>query len=230
MASSSIAHAEGNHTTASGVNSHAEGQDTTASGTSSHAEGYGTIASQPSSHAEGQQTTANGPLSHAEGMSTTASGAVSHVEGTSVTTFRSNESARGSGGFVQHAFVPASNGAAHQAGVTYVAATGVITIPIHGGITSGKVTVLTEDGAIRWDITFSANNNATTYATRATGTVSSIVSAGTSSPTLGTSSITWTVSGNTTGQVVITPNTAPPAIRVWCELLQLGSLAQTRPA
>ncbi|HMR73191.1 MAG TPA: hypothetical protein PKD68_04260, partial [Candidatus Saccharibacteria bacterium] len=97
-------------------------------------------------------------------------------------------------------------------------------------ITRGNVTVMTEDGTISWDITFSANNNATTYATRATGTVNIIASAGTSSPTLGTSSVTWTVTGNATGQVIITPSTTPPAIRVWCELLQLGSVAQTRPA
>ncbi|HMR72659.1 MAG TPA: hypothetical protein PKD68_01480, partial [Candidatus Saccharibacteria bacterium] len=160
---------------------------------------------------------------------TTAGNAYAHAEGYSTTAFRVAESTRGNGGFVQQAFIPATSGAANQTDVRYVAATGVITIPVHAGITSGKVSIFTEDGTIRWDVTFSANNNATTYATRATGTVSILASVGTTATTYGTSAITWTVTGNATGQVIITPSATPPARRVWCELFQLGSIAQTKP-
>ena len=224
------AHAEGVSTTASNFASHAEGSSTTASGTNSHAEGSATTVSGNNSHAEGSSTTVSENNSHAEGSYTTASAPAAHVEGYQTTAFRSAESARGYGGQVQQALIAANSGAASQTVVTYIVASGVITIPVHGGVTSGKIVILTEDGAIRWDVTFSAKNNAATYATRATGTVSILASVGTASTTYGTSAITWTVSGNATGQVVITPSATPPARRVWCELLQLGSVAQTKPA
>ena len=74
-------HAEGQLTTAGGLQSHAEGQLTTAGGTNSHAEGNGTIATGYGSHAEGRTTTASGASSHAEGFITTAGGTNSHAEG-----------------------------------------------------------------------------------------------------------------------------------------------------
>ncbi len=223
-------HAEGSNTISSGSGTHAEGAYTNADGYAAHAEGSNTTASASSSHAEGADTTASHYASHAEGVNTTASAPAAHVEGYQTTAFRSAESARGYGGQVQQALIAANSGAASQTAVTYIVASGVITIPVHGGVTSGKIVILTEDGAIRWDVTFSAKNNAATYATRATGTVSILASVGTASTTYGTSAITWTVSGNATGQVVITPSATPPARRVWGELLQLGSVAQTKPA
>ncbi len=211
IASGFADHAEGNQTTASGANSHAEGDRTTASGQSSHAEGYLTTASglSPGAHAEGANTIASAYTAHAEGSSTVANATSSHAEGYQTTAFRYAESTRGYVDQVQQALIAASSGAASQTAVTYVAASGVVTIPVHGGVTSGKIVILTEDGAIRWDVTFSAKNNAATYATRATGTVSILASVGTASTTYGTSAITWTVSGNATGQVVITPSATP---------------------
>jgi hypothetical protein len=75
------AFAEGNNTTASGINSHAEGNRTTASSNYSHAEGSNTTASGDSSHAEGGNTTASGDTSHAEGCYTIASSKYQHVQG-----------------------------------------------------------------------------------------------------------------------------------------------------
>jgi hypothetical protein len=222
-------HAEGAVTTASGIHSHAEGNGTTASGTGAHAEGNNSIAS-AQSHAEGYNTTASHTGAHAEGYGTTASGAMAHAEGNATTAFRDMESIRGLGGYIQQSLLPHSTNSAGQTAVSYVAATGIVTIPIHAGITRGRIALLTESGTISWDIIFSASNAATTYATRGNGTVTVLASSGTSTPTLGSSSITWTVSGNTTGQVILTPSTVPAALRVWCELLQLGSTTQTKPA
>lgn len=81
-ATSSVAHAEGEHTTASGYGSHAEGSYTVASATNSHAEGESTQATQPSTHAEGYHTLAKYTAAHAEGSYTNAVGYSSHAEGT----------------------------------------------------------------------------------------------------------------------------------------------------
>ncbi len=167
--------------------------------------------------------------SWAEGDGTTASGSASHAEGYSTTAFRVAKSARGMVPAVQQSFIPNTTTGAGQTAVSLAPSTGIITIPINGGITSGKITILTENGTLRWDVIFSASNAATSYATRETGTVTVLASTGAGAPIYGSSPVTWTVSGNTTGQVVISPSTVPPACRVWCELLQLGSTAQIQP-
>lgn len=75
------AHAEGEHTIATGGASHAEGAYCVSSGYVSHAEGNQTQAVGSSSHAEGNQTKATGIYSHAEGSSTKAEGENSHAQG-----------------------------------------------------------------------------------------------------------------------------------------------------
>ena len=77
------AHAEGDHTVASGQGSHAEGSNTKASGNYSHAGGSYTTASGIGSHTEGNYTTASGDYSHAEGKASSASAIASHAEGSS---------------------------------------------------------------------------------------------------------------------------------------------------
>lgn len=69
--------------------SHAEGETTTASGMDSHAEGWATVASNVACHAEGKQTQATGNYSHAEGQLSIANN-TSHAEGYS--TYANNTS------------------------------------------------------------------------------------------------------------------------------------------
>lgn len=107
---SSLAHAEGNRSSALGIVSHSEGNSTCAYGDYSHTEGYSsnnatdkipnisastsnediistwntskfTLAKGDHSHAEGDNTLSLGARSHSEGERTIASGTVSHAEG-----------------------------------------------------------------------------------------------------------------------------------------------------
>ncbi len=89
------AHAEGNHTIASGEASHAEGNNTVASGENSHAEGSNAKAIGDTSHAEGYYTEASGSCSHAEGLNVKAIGMYSHAEGSETKTKGRNSHAEG---------------------------------------------------------------------------------------------------------------------------------------
>ena len=87
--------AEGQMTTASGLDSHAEGGYTIASADGAHAEGWLSTASGHNAHAEGYNTTASGDISHAEGYITTASGYASHAGGMHTKALHDNEVAYG---------------------------------------------------------------------------------------------------------------------------------------
>lgn len=80
-ATSPVAHAEGEYTTANGYASHAEGSYTLTSASNSHAEGTNSQAIDHSAHAEGYHTLAKGMASHAEGNYTVSNGHYSHAEG-----------------------------------------------------------------------------------------------------------------------------------------------------
>lgn len=90
-ATSAYAHAEGVGTTASNSGAHAEGMNTTASGMYAHAEGWTNTASAQGAHAEGMGNTASNQASHAEGYGTTASGYYSHAEGYGTTAQRRSQ-------------------------------------------------------------------------------------------------------------------------------------------
>lgn len=82
ITSGHYSHSEGYQTVASGTyGAHAEGNESTASGMQSHAEGAYTIAQGNTSHAEGWQTKAYGDACHVEGSKTVAHGSDSHAEG-----------------------------------------------------------------------------------------------------------------------------------------------------
>ncbi|WP_253186988.1 peptidase G2 autoproteolytic cleavage domain-containing protein [Paenibacillus sp. GP183] len=143
MAGAPHAHAEGNQTSATALDSHSEGQLTSATNTAAHAEGISSIASGVASHAEGFNTNASGTSSHAEGVLTTASGSVgshaegvdstasgfaSHAEGLSTTASGDSSHAEGEGsvasGLRSHAegqSTTASGDASHAAGNNTVA-------------------------------------------------------------------------------------------------------------
>ncbi|REE69610.1 peptidase G2-like protein [Paenibacillus taihuensis] len=108
------AHAEGELTQATGLDSHAEGLQTISSGEGSHAEGESNTASGRASHAEGNLTAASGIAAHAEGRRTQATGDLSHAEG--------NQSiASGQSVHAEGAITTASGFSSHAQGVNTIA-------------------------------------------------------------------------------------------------------------
>lgn len=207
-ASGDYSHAEGNTTTASALGSHSEGEGTTASGVGSHAEGASTEASGETSHAEGQSTTASGEASHAEGNFTFAHGHYAHVQGDGGVAFRAMEDAHSSqnpDATLQHTLLNIVSdwptGDIHVGG-----GTNPILIPVHDGYFDAKVTIWLGNLTDRWDLTFRGTNDATNFAGRDTGTVTITASAGGSALVYGTSAISWDVTGDSAGNVLITPS------------------------
>lgn len=204
--SAQYAHAEGGGF-ASGSYSHAEGEDTIASGEASHAEGVSTTASNQYTHAEGNNTTASGDTSHAEGDSTIASGYASHAQGILAHAFRTGEHATATrdNKVLQHSEICITNDWG-TSDVNIGGGTDPIEIPVHDGHFDAKVTLYLGDLESRWDITFRGSNDATDFAGRPSGTVTIDASAGGSALVYGSSAITWAVSGDSAGNVLITPS------------------------
>jgi hypothetical protein len=207
QATGDYSHAEGDNTTASGQAAHSECFFTTASGNNSHAEGRRTTASEQAAHSEGDGTVASGYASHAEGIGTIASGGQAHAEGEGTHAFRYDETSTASQGSktlqVSRAVITANNGTGD---LNVGGTTNPIKIPVHDGYFDGKVTIFKDDMTDRWDLTFRGSNSATNFAGRAAGTVTITASAGGGSTTYGSSTITWAVTGDSAGNVLITPS------------------------
>jgi hypothetical protein len=179
-----------------------EGDSTRAEGDTSHASGHAT-------HAEGIATSAEGTATHAEGQQAHAEGVATHAEGFQSHAWRQAEHAEGGMGqayqFVSHnAFPPVSG----------TSGTDPILIPIYGPSgTHGRVTIMTASD--RWVVEFAAANAAASFATRTSGAVT--VGAQAVDHTFGTSSVTWTATGDATGNVLVTPSAACDRYH-WVEL------------
>ncbi|AJR18470.1 hypothetical protein GUY44_07215 [Pimelobacter simplex] len=238
------AHAEGTGTSAPGNAARAEGTGTTSSGWASHAEGSGTAATADFAHAEGNQSLAAGRASHAEGYATatgdgahaegeadcTAAGYCSHAEGYS----RSSGDYAHSEGSGSHAFRPAEHAEGtdgiqrsnvYLSGTDAGSGTSPVELPIHAGPCSARITIVSADGLVRWDLLVSATNDATTFAGRGAGTVTINSATGGGSTSHGSSAITWTASGDNAGQIVLTPSATFGNRRVMAELLELGTVS-----
>lgn len=227
LASGDYSHAEGDITVASGEYSHAEGQATTASGLCAHAEGAGTTASGTDAHAEGSSSVASGIASHAEGSVTVASGDYSHAEGSQTNAFRFAEHAQGfvvdPVGGLQHSNLYSISGIGDPfAGLIAGSGTDPIALDVHAGTCSAKFVILTDNGALRWDVYVSATNDAVDFAGRGSGTVTINAQTGGATPIYGTSAVTWTATGNSLGQILLTPSATISGRRVAVEIFEMG--------
>lgn len=199
--------AVGTHPTASGRSSFASGDHSNSSGDSSHAIN-GSIASGDSSFSQGDGSQAIGPGAAALGTDTMGIGQYCHVAGWSGIAFRDNEMSNGvpfGDQTLQRTHVPLSgNWGPDNVNLNF--GTDPVTLAVHNGYFEGTVTLYSENLADKWVIQFYGHNDSTTWAGRGAGTVTIISSSGGGSTIYGASAITWTVSGDSFGNVLITPS------------------------